>query len=179
LNFNSLTYQQKNKALVIVGILLFIICYLFAFRNTIELYNKNKQAEQKLTSLENAPQQIAGLNTRLTFLNSRVKQYVRDNDFEQEDVLVEISNFCKENKLKIVEFPKSTLKRKEDIVIETFTFKVEGNFTNLVKLIYDIEVVQKIGRVAALDFKSQIDKRTKIKRLTVEIFLQNLRNNEY
>lgn len=178
MNFDNVTYRQKNKILLVGALLLLIVCYIFAIGETVELYSNNSKASQKLESLKNAPQQIVELNKRLVFLNSRVKQYVRDDDFEQEDILVAISDFCKGHRLKIVEFPKSTLKQNDDIVIETFNFTVEGNFTNLVKLIYDIEVVQKIGRIASLDFETQMDRRTKVKRLTVRIFLQNLRNNE-
>lgn len=178
MNLKDLTYRQKNKILLVGALLLLIVCYIFAIGETVNLYGNNSKTTQKLESLKNAPQQIAGLNKRLNFLNSRVKQYVREDDFEQDDILVSVSDFCKRNRLKIIEFPKSTLKQKDDIVIETFNFTVEGNFTNLVKLIYDIEVVQKIGRVASLDFETQVDRRTKVKRLTVNIFLQNLRNND-
>ena len=160
-------------------ILLLVICYLFAFSNTVDLYLKNQDAHKKLLALENAPEQIAGLNKRLHYLNSKVKQYVRDDKFEQEDILVTISDFCKSNKLRIVAFPKSEIKQKDDIAIETFNFTVEGGYVNLVKLIYEIEVVQKIGRIASLHFESKVDRRTKIKHLTVNVHLQNLRNNGY
>ena len=177
MNWDSITYRQKNKFLLGGAVLLLLICYLFAFRNTIDLYQSNNAAEEKLEALKTAPQQIAALNKKLGFLNSRVKQYVRDDNFDQEDILVSISDFCKQNRLKIVEFPKSERKQKEDIVIETFHFTVEGNYVNLVKLIYDIEVVNKIGRIASLNFETQVDRRSKVKRLLVSVYLQNLRNN--
>lgn len=176
MSFENLTYRSKNKLLLSGIVLLLILCYFLAINNTIELYQSNNDTKTKLTALQNAPQQISSLNKRLAFLNSRVEQYVRGKDFEQEDILVAISDFCKTNRLKIVDFPKSELKEKEDIVIETFNFVVEGNYVNLVKLIYAIEVEQKLGRIASLNFETIVDRRTKKKRLTLSVYLQNLRN---
>ena len=148
---------------------------MFAFSNTVELYRQKNDAEQKIAVLQNSPQQIAALRKQLNMLNVRVDQYVRDENFEQEDILASISSFCSENKLKITHFPKSTLKQKDDITIETFEFTVTGSFHNLVRLIYDIEMVSKIGRIASLNFEKQIDRRTKRQSLDVTIYLQNLR----
>lgn len=175
MNWDSLSYRQKNKILLVVGTVLLLCCYFFAFEKTFDMWTQKKDAEQKIASLQNAPRRIAALRDELDFLNSRVQQYVRDENFEQEDVLASISGFCENNGLKITNFPQSTLKQKEDITIETFQFTVTGSFHSLVKLIYDIEVVSKIGRIASLQFEKQLDRRTKRQSLHVTIYLENLR----
>lgn len=176
MNFQQLTYKQKNKILLAGTILLVLISYFFSIQNTIDLYLEVEQQNQRLSTLNNYPQQLKNYMYQLKILNSRVEQYVREKDFSQDEILESLSLFCRENKLVIRSFPKSSLQEKEGFFIETHHFEVEGSYINLVKLLYQIEKVENLGRVASVYFESNIERKTKRKRLSVSIYLQNIRN---
>jgi len=173
---SQLTYNQKNKILLVALILFCVFAYFFSIEKTINLKREVNEQAVRLTSLNNYPQELSKNVKQLNQLNSRVKQYVRDKDFNQDEILESLSLFCRKNKMVIRSFPKSTLQEKDDFYIETHHFVVEGNYINLVKLLYQIEKKESLGRVASVKFSSKMDRKSKRNRLSMSIYLQNIRN---
>ncbi len=175
-NWEKLTYKQRNRVLLGGMVLLMIICYQFGVRNTLDLSSQVSEQQVRLQQLNNYPERLQSNLAKLKNINGSVDQYVRDDNFNQDEILESLSEFCGTNKLVIRSFPKSKLKRKNDILIETHRFEVEGGFTSLVELLYHIEVTEKLGRIASSNFETRLDRKTRRKRLFLTVYLQNIRN---
>ena len=58
--------------------------------------------------------------------------------------------------------------------LETNVIEIEGSYTDMVRLIYEIEFIKNISKVTATYFIKQKDISTKKTRLTATIYLQNI-----
>jgi hypothetical protein len=173
--FNIESYKQKNKYLLIGGVIFAVIIYMLAIRPTIDAYQQKKVLEQKLVQAKSAPQRMAGLETRLAFINSKVSSYLIDSTRNQEDILHAVSTFCQKNNLTLNEFPVTTYEEQTDFTIETNVVVAEGSFSNLVRLVYELEHKNKVGKVNSVKFISSMDTKRKKNVLNLIIYLQNIR----
>ena len=93
----------------------------------------------------------------------------------QQALLNVIANYCRDNKTVLREFPKAISKEKNDFVVETNFFTVEGDFVKLLSLVYLLEQKERIGRIASVFFQSKRDVRTKALSLSATIYVQNVK----
>ncbi len=172
--FATLSFKQKNKYLAIGAGVFAVIVYLFAISHTISEYRQVKDLERKVQKAKQSPKQMAVLENRLAFINSKVNPYLIDSTRNQEGILDAVSTFCQKNSLILKEFPKTGYEEQKDITIETNVIVVEGGYTNLLQLIYELEHKNKVGKVSSVSFNSFMDNKRKKQVLTATIYLQNI-----
>jgi hypothetical protein len=178
MNFKNLTYQQKNKYLLLGSLVFLVVVYLAAIQNTINLYQKNSSREQALLKAEDAPQKIENYRQRLDELNNRLSYYVVDSIKGEEHILEVVSNFCHKNHILLNRLPAVTTDDHGDVLVATTGVVAEGNYKDLLNLLYELEQKQKIARVTSAVFKSQFDHKRKKKVLTLTVYLQNIQIKE-
>ncbi len=177
MNFNNLTYKQKNLYLGVGTFLFAVIAYMTTVSNTVKLYSDNKQLEAKINRAENAPESIADLRRSLEGLNGKLNHYLIDTTKEQEHTLEVVSEFCNKKRLVVRELPKRKIVAENDFTIVTSELKIEGSYVNLLQLLHELEYSQKIGRISSVSWKSYIDPKTKRTILYMTLYLQNITVN--
>lgn len=173
--FATLSFKQKNKYLGIGAGAFAVIVYFFAISHTIAEYRQVKELKWKVQKAKQSPGQMAVLENRLAFINSKVNDYLIDSTRNQESILDAVSTFCQKNNLILREFPKTGFEEQKDITIETNVIVAEGTYLNLLRLIYELEHKNKVGKVTSLSFNSFMDTKRKKQVLTATIYLQNIR----
>lgn len=131
--------------------------------------------EQKVAKAKSSPQQISAMENRLVFINSKVNTYIVDSTKGHEHILDAVSTFCQKNNLILREFPKASYEEQKDITMESNVIVAEGSFINLLKLVYELENKNKVGKVASVSFNSSMDNKRKQLVLNVTLYLQNIR----
>lgn len=124
---------------------------------------------------EEAPEQIKKLEEKLKNLNSSFSVYVTDSLSSQDKILELVSAFCQKNNLTLKELPVSGIVEEADFTVETNIIVAEGNFSSLVKLLYELEYNSRIARLSSVNFSSSIDNKRKKTILTLTIYLQNIK----
>lgn len=178
--FKNLTYKQKNILLLIGAVLFAFVVYYGAIENTIEVFTKSTALEEKLVSIDDAPQQKAAIEKQQKELEQIFGREGQSTENYQEYILGEVSNFCTMNNVVLREFPKPFVFNEQDFIIETNRITVEGDFSKLLNLAYLIEQKRKLSRIASMHFQtfsrnSDGEKKTF---LSSTIYLQHIKPNK-
>jgi hypothetical protein len=178
MNFENLTYKRKNQLLWIGTIVFLLFVYNTVLSKTIDLYVNHGKLSQNVKDGTIAPEKKKNLQAQMEFFNNSLNKYFSDSLKNREYILGLVSEFCNKHSLLLKEFPETTIDFEKDFEIETNVLVAEGNFIDLLKLVYYLEQEAKVARPASVNFEKKFDFRRKKDVLTVSIFLQNIRMNK-
>lgn len=168
------TNKTKFIVLVVAGILFFPLSWKLAFEKTALAHKQVNELDRKLESVQNAPERIAHVESRLNYLN----QLIVDDSIEgglQTRVLDEISTICKKKGLLLKEMPPMFRNLDNNYLVETINVQVAGSFHSLLKLIYLLEQPNKNLNIVSVDFFIEENKRQKTKQLILSLYIQTLK----
>ena len=176
----NLTYKKRVIILIIGLIVLLFIVQRFAIRRTLNLKSQCKTMISKLDEAKDAPVAIINIKNRLNIIEGIVGENILNGDDVQEFILEETSNYCLRNKLILKSLPRPHEYSSNNYTVETCILEVEGGFKGLLKLVYLFEQKLTLGKIASVSFIKEEDRFTKINRLKVKIYIQNIKpiNNE-
>lgn len=155
-----MTKNQKNIALIIGFFIIFIICYQFAISNTLELKQRLNTLKLESKIFENSPKRLSILKQKNTYYNSLLQKYQLDDSSLQNNLLRTINTFANANSIKVVSFLEPHILIKNNLVVNTYQFVLEGDYTNINKLIYQLEQHTKFGEITNLHFEKKKNFRT-------------------
>jgi hypothetical protein len=176
--FNNLTYKKKNKLLLVATVLFAFLVYRLSVSNTLEAYTKCAQLEQQLTLIDEAPEQLAGIEKQLKEFEQILGKDERGN--YQEELLELVSNYCASHQLILRDYPNPFLYQEQDFSVETNKITTEGSFIQLVQMAYLIEQKKKLSRIASFElqtFTRNIEGQKKIY-LSSTLYLQHIKSNK-
>ena len=175
MDFKKMTYKKKKQFLLIGSVLFLLFTYNFVISRTVELYTSNKRLSKEVKDGVSAPEKRKNLQHRLDGFNNSLNKYFADSLKNREYILGVVSEFCNKNHLVLREYPESRLTKEKDFEIETNVVVAEGDFLNLLRLVYELEQKVKIARPASVNFEKKFDHKRRKDVLSVTIYLQNLR----
>jgi len=164
-----MTYKQKNYYLLGSAFLLLILSYQFSIKKTITLYQTNVLHQNTINQATNIEKDIQQYNQQLANFNTNTT-----TSYSQENLLELLSQFCTEHNLLLKGFPVSVPYEESTYNIIENRISVEGDFIDIIELVYDLEFVHKIGSVVSLKFKTDFNRQTKNHYLTSNIFLSTI-----
>lgn len=168
------SYKKKCYMLLIGSFTLVILSYQLSLRKTIYYYTSNKTNKNKVAMLKDAPEQLYFLKQKQVLMNSSLGYVGSANVLTQEYLLDFISKFADNTSLFIKSMPKATIEDKNGYQLETNIIELQGNFHDMVSLIYLIEHKNKISKVASANFSINKNFQNQKQYLTVQLFLQNI-----
>lgn len=162
--------------MLFIGVPVFaILIYHLAVKKTISLYHDLYHYETTINESKNAPQKIALLKKELKQVQRLLSSYEYNEELNQEILLAKISAICEKHKLTIREVPSQLKHREQGLWIFTNQFRIEGEFTDLLQLIYNLEQKEKSGRISSVDFEMYFDKEQRKEYLLLNLYIQNTR----
>ena len=165
--------------MLLVGFVFFLyLSYSLSIKNTIDLANQCSIYEEQLKFVKDAPLKIAELQKELNQKEKSLGFSSTKKEF-QEQLLNNISTYCAENDLLLIEVPEVHTYKQHEYKIETYTTIVEGSYIKLLKLLYAIEQKFRIGKVVSVKFSSKKDYKTNELRLTLNMYIQNIKKEDY
>ena len=175
--FNQLTYKQKNILLLVSGCLFTVIMYQLSIKETLEKKEACETALVQAQLLANAPNSIASLNGQLAAMRKKVGYAHTDSMDTQQLVLEKVTAYCEDQRVELKKFPKPLLENAQNYQVETIQFVVEGGFIPLLKLIYEFEQTDHLGKVVSVDFNVKKELRSRKERLYATFFIQNIKKS--
>jgi len=170
----KLSNKHKFYLLIAGIILILILAYNMAISKTIELEQSCNVIETNLNAAGYAPEKIALLRKKLANIESLYGSDFEDLDKLQEKLLQHVSYSCKKYQLVLIELPDVHEFKHTDYIIKTFKIVVEGNYTDILKFIYDLEFKPALGKLASIKFYTHTNFRKNSKRLYAQIIIQNI-----
>ena len=175
----NISYRNKNKYLLIFIFSGLFLIYFFAIKKTITCAGECSYIENRLNSAPGISEKTAALLTKLKEFD-KLMMIREDSSFTvQQELLGVVTKYCQTNQTILRDFPKSRIQKKNEFVIETNTFVLEGSFIKLLELVYLLEQKERIGKIASIDFKSAKDLRTKGMALSASIYLQKIKKSSH
>lgn len=171
----NLSYRNKTILLFAGILVLLYFCYTYSFSKTIANYKEIKKYNDYIAKNGTYKKQIAYLQNELNkYTNNGVVK--SDEKKQSQDKLFQfISAYILKKDMRINQVPETVQSNIGGYDIETNLYKIQGDFQQLISLVYEIEYVQKLAMISSLQLKKQMDRKTKKEFLEATIYLQNIK----
>mgnify|MGYP006863439214 FL=1 len=172
----KLSDKIKKKVVYtsLITVLILIVSYQFSFKKTILLFNEYKLMLDERSNAHNLPDKLLKLQNELDNIAGTIESSNGEVSNKRNLIINRVSNFCDSNSLIVSELTPSLIKVENTFTIETNTIVTEGSFTNLVKLLNNLEQEKSFGKVISVRFATYLNRKTKKKNLFSEIYIQNI-----
>jgi len=165
--------KHKNIALIVGFVIALIFCYQLAISKTFQQKQQYNTLKAQELLFKNAPKQLSLLKQKDVYYDSLLTKYQLDGSSIQNNLLKVINLFANENNLKVVSFLEPHIIEKNDLVIKTYEFVLEGDYNSINELIYQLEQKTKFGEIINLHFEKKKNFRTGRYYLQVRVLLKS------
>lgn len=165
--------RNKNTVLVIGFVMIVIIAYKYAISNTIQLHNDYKSLKKDADIYNNLPLQLASLKQKEKYYDSLLIKYQLNGNSVQNSMLSTINSYTENHNLKIVSFLEPHQIKEQDMVINTYKFKIEGGYNGIISLLHQLEQKTKFGEIINLHFEKKKNYRSETYYLQASILLSS------
>lgn len=172
----NLAYKKRLQLLGIGFVLVLFLVYTLALKKTIVAAKDCSAKEEKLALSKQLEKKIGALRLQVAELDNIIGE-MPDTSKKVMDLLLEnITGFCSENNCILKEIPGTHQAVDANFEIETNFITVQGDFKNLLNLVYLLEQKKKTGgRVASVNFYSKKDFNTKRTALYLTLTVQHFK----
>ncbi|MFT4092623.1 MAG: hypothetical protein QM640_03200 [Niabella sp.] len=164
-------YRKKLQLLLWSVLPLFLLCYLLAFKktlNTINAYNNNRmaalQSSRKLDSL-------SVYEKKSDEIGSWKKQYILDSTVMDANIVAALNVHCDDLGLNFKEYKPLGISNQH---VWTRIVTVAGDYKAMLKLVFNLEQENRICRVASVNFKKVKDNSSGKEDLNCTFYIQNV-----
>lgn len=168
-----MTYKSKNISLVVGFILVLILSYQLAISKTFTLRNEYYVLKKEALLFKNTPKQLSLLKQKQIYYDSLLHRYQIKGTSVQNNLLKTINTFTESNNLKVVRFLEPHAFKKNDLVIKTHQFTLEGDYNAILKLIHYLEQQTKFGEIINLHFQKKKNFKTGKFYLQADVLLKS------
>jgi hypothetical protein len=172
-----MTYRKKLLMLGLAFLLAILLVYSLALKRTLGLKKQCDELTLKLNNNQNIPQLLFDMNNKSVNLQTIVGNSIINQDNIQELILEECSQYGLTNRTVLKNLPRPHKYQTNTYMIETCIVEVEGEFNDLLVLLYRFEQVLKLGKVVSVQFIKEEDRMTKENHLYLKMYIQNIKKN--
>jgi hypothetical protein len=171
--FFILPLKTKNRALIIVALLLGYMIYSLALSSTIETFQLNKEL-LKNTSQAVSQVKLNELKKQHKHIETVLTSSEKDETFLRKKILDLVAHKSELFGVKIVNIPLGHKFKSEDYEAVFNSFEIEGNFVQLNKLLNSLEKESKDARIVSSNFVTKQNRVNKKKELILTIYFQSI-----
>lgn len=170
--------SEKQKFYLLAGslVVLLIICYQLALKSTFSEIRMNKELKKMTIEAEDIPQQTALLKKQVADLNNKYFNEDIGNDDNHEIILEKVGRMALNTGTSVAEYPVRHIYQAMNTQVETHAIVLTGKFPNLLKVLYELEVHENVGRLVSVEYFTETDRKTRRRNLYSRIYIQNYRN---
>lgn len=173
--FKKLTYKVKLRLLLAGSLLSLWVFYTSFVADSFDLYEQQSSLKDSLKTLENAPEQLNLLSSKLKRLEKKAGLSSKTDVTDiQQSLLGITTKYCNENNCIIRSIPSISATKEKDISVETHIFSIEGSYKNLLQLVYLLEQKYQVGKVSSVLFRAETDNKSKKRFLQATYFIQHI-----
>jgi len=171
----TLTYKNQYRLLVVAVILMTLLVYRLALSKTISIYHLKNELVQRSAEIQDAPQRIAGLKSQIGEFESLISGNTNDTTETRNKIMSYASRFCNDNNLVLSGFLPPVDIDRNSFILETNILEIEGGFSKILHLVYNLEKEWKPGKVVSVRFFTKEDIRTKNIKLYAHVYIQKVK----
>ena len=164
-------YKQKVKILLWSFVPILFILYLLVFKETINLVYSYKHSLASFQSKTRKKDSNLFMDSKINAINTWKRQYILDSTMTEKNIITKINFRCEELGLIFNEYRPLKLSREN---VWTRFINVAGDFHSLLQLMYRLEQIDKVCRIACVIFQKPKEAGLMPESLSCTIYVQNL-----
>ncbi len=170
--WTKLTYPKKCLAMLGSFLLFMLLAYKFSFSDTFSILKEIKEKESKIAWLKQKELEMPVLKEKMASVEGSYSE--NDTVSVRDKLTAYISDFAENNDCMVTEIPLLNSFKNNNLMVETNSFTVKGNFKDLLRLEHSVENKFRIqARVMSVKYFALKDPQTKRKNLYVTIITQS------
>ena len=167
--------KNKIRLLLLGFAVLLFSSYRLAISNTLSLKKEYNVLKKEMDSFRNFDAELMQLTQKEISLDS-VLTKLSLNSLSVENSLIRFLDIqCKDFNTTIVDFNPTHIVNSNNGKLSTYNFKLQGRFTDLLKVLHKIETDSKFGELSHVSFVKSKNLRTRKSFLQVDVLLQSYR----
>lgn len=162
--------------MLFIGFLLLLwVAYQFSFSKTLALKKNYCSLKTEQELLTNVSQKLLVLKQENSYYDSilKSKQISTENSF-QNNLLQRITAFADTTDISIVRFNTPHVYEADNALVNTYSFSLKGNFSDIVQLTYALEQRYKLGKIISAHFEKKKNYRRNSSYLECTLMLQRV-----
>ena len=167
--------NNKNKFLLLGVVILLIASYHLAFKKTFQMRTELKTLESQAELYNNIPHRLSILGQKNIYFDSILTKMDFNDTSIQNNLIRTINLEARKNNVKVMDFNQPHLFQNSTSTEYTYNFNLEGDFTDILKVLHEIELKGNFGDVIHLGFEKKKDYKTLKNHLSVNVLLQQLK----
>lgn len=170
---NGLTYQKKLKLLAPVAIVAILLVYFLGIKKTLAIRSDINEKKEKLALAKDLNGKVSLIRTKLKRIDELVGNDMDSSKKVIDVILEDITSYCNTQGCTLRDIPEVHKASDANFDIETYLITVEGNYKQLISLVYLLEQKKKSGgRLSSCQFYSRKNNATKKLSLEATLYIQ-------
>ena len=171
--FDNYTFKQKNRALLVIFILLAIVSYKRQIILSFAAVDEIHQQELNLARIDNSENELQMLMNTVSTLDRTIGKSNLEPDKIQQEILNTISLLSDKYDINLESIEETHIYKNVDFSVQSNEVILEGRFNDLTKSIYDLELNFEYARLINVEFYKKKILSTKTTKLYAKILFQH------
>lgn len=166
--------NRKNKLLAFGIIVLLLLSYTLAMKKTITLKQKSNQLRYQAKQSNDLPKKLEILKDKNRYYDSIIGTMDINDSSLQNNLIRLINTEAKKHQVKVMDFNQPHQYQTGESNEFTYRFELSGNFSNILKVVYEIEINGVFGEIVHLNFEIKKDYKTSENYLIASILIKQV-----
>lgn len=166
--------DKRNKLLAGGLLLLLVLSYYLALDKTLVLRRTSQELSSEAAQFSDISGKLAVLQQKQRHYDSLLVQMNMDDSSLQNNLLKQLNRQAALHDIKVMDFNPAHTHESEGTRFDTYSFDLRGNYTDILKVLYDLEQKGNYGEIVHLAFEKKKDYRTRRYHLDAMVFVQQL-----
>lgn len=165
----------KNKLLGIGIMAGLALSYSLAIKKTFVLKNQSRQLAIEVAQFTDIPNRLAVLHQKNRYYDSILGSIDINSTSLQNNLIRTVNIEAERHMVKVMDFKQPHFHKLRESGQYTYQFNLEGNYTDILKVVHLLEQKGNFGEIVHLDFEKKKDYRTSRDFLNAMVMVQQLK----
>lgn len=167
--------DKRNKLLFGGIVVLLIASYQFAINKTVLLRSESQRLNLEVEKFKDIPNKLALLNQKNVYYDSILGKMDLVDTSIQNNLLRTINQEATKTNTKVMEFKQPHLYQVGENSLLTYSFTLNGDYKNILKVVHTIEQKGNFGEIVHVDFQKKKNYRSNKYSLGATVFVQQVK----
>lgn len=167
--------NNKNKYLALSIILMLLLSYYLAIDKTLLLRRESIRLEKQSEQYSNIPKKLNLLLQKNKYYDSVLDGMDFNDTSIQNNLIRTINQTAKSHDVKVMDFNQPHEYQIGETTEFTYSFNLNGNFIDILNVLYKIEEKGSFGNIVHLDFEKTRDYKTNKSSLNATALIQQVK----
>ncbi len=167
--------NTKNKLLFLGIAILLLASYKLAINKTMWMRGEYKRLELQVDKFKDIPKKLSILEQKNSYYDSILGEMNLVDTSIQNNLLRTINQEAGKNAIRVMDFNQPHVSQMGENTLYTYSFNLNGNYTDVLKVIHTIEQKGNFGEIVHVNFEKKKNYKTNKNSLGATIFIQQVR----